>query len=159
LTLSIIKPDGTGEKIIRDNVFRIFSWLPDSKTIIFQVGTFSETYYVDIDTLKSEKSDDYHFYEIGSFGDISSEGIFVSEVRDGYDMNISLIDRSTKNKKLLVSNAYEPSFSPDGKTILFLLYLPSETKMGFLKTEIHTIKPDGTGEKNNYFWNWRDCIS
>ena len=172
----VMDVDGGNPRNLSNNPFddRHPSWSPDSKRIIFSSirGGDFEIYVMDADGGNQRNlTNDLHLDWDPSWSPDGKRIVFVSQ-RDGHfrsrfgiTSEIYVIDADGMNEQRLTENPQNdwfPSWSPDGKRIVFVSQRDGhfETKFG-ITSEIYVIDADGMNEQrltenpqNDWFPSW-----
>jgi Tol biopolymer transport system component len=153
----LINPVGTG--IV--NITRTPSqwetsptWSPDGGRILFQMyeEPASGLYVMNADgTERTLLTSDPNSVGRGAWSPDGSQIVFHGFVpeQEGYDL--FLMDADGANKSPLTNlpgSEYNATWSPNGTAIVFQYFPPGYSYWGPIKTEVYTIRSDGTGLRN-----------
>lgn len=153
----LIDPDGTGlVNITRTPGFWENSpaWSPDGARIMFQAyaGSVSGLYVMNADgTQPTLLTSDPISIGRGSWSPDGSRVVFESFVPQMESYDLAVIDADGTNRVRLTDlpgSEHSPSWSPDGLRIVFQYFPPGYRYWEPPKTEVYTVRPDGTALTN-----------
>jgi TolB protein len=136
--ICIINADGTGQARLttNDNARHFYpSLAPDGKSVLFSSnmdGNF-EIYEL---TLAGQLT---RFYQPGIAPEVSPDNRYIAfTMNDGARDSVWIMDRNGGNPRQVVSNAWDPTWSPDGSRILYASFVQPEL------VQLTTINLDGS---------------
>jgi Tol biopolymer transport system component len=148
-----IDPDGTGRVNITrtPDVWEYYpAWSPDGGQILFHGDSDSSNalFVMNADgTGITALTSDTNYVGMGSWSPDGSTIVFEGFVPEQEYYDLFLIDVDGSNRVRLTNlpgSEQNPSWSPDGSRIVFEYFPPGYRYWGPVKSEVYSVRPDGT---------------
>jgi dipeptidyl aminopeptidase/acylaminoacyl peptidase len=120
-------------------------WSHDGRRIAFDAGASAFAIYSvrpDGSDVEPLTSPGFQVFDENPAWSPSGDAIAFGEIRSGALTDLFLIDPDGGNRRLLALNGWDPSWSPDGKWLVFVRYT-----LGYSAADLMIIGADGSGER------------